>query len=61
MFLEENEDEAEKVEKADFVATPSKLVLRSIKARYYLPGCAHLLVNVLVSVVIGRPFYELPT
>ena len=31
------------------------------KARYYLPGCSHHLVNVLVSVVIGRPFYELPT
>ena len=55
------EDEAEKVEKADFVATTSKQVLRSIKARYYLPGCSHRLVNVLVSVVIGRPFYELPT
>ena len=56
-----NEDEAEKVEKADFVATTLKQVLRSIKARYYLPGCSHHLVNVLVSVVIGRPFYELPT
>ena len=38
-----------------------KQVLRSIKARYYIPGCSHRLVNVLVSVVIGRPFYELPT
>ena len=56
-----NEDEAEKVEKADFVATTLKQLLRSIKARYYLPGCSHRLVNVLVSVVIGRPFYELPT
>ena len=35
-----NEDEAEKVEKADFVATTLKQVLRSIKARYYLPGCS---------------------
>ena len=56
-----NEDEAEKVEKADFVATTSKQVLRSIKARYYFPGCSHPLVNVLMSAVIGRPFYELPT
>ena len=56
-----NQDEAEKVEKADFVPTTLKQVLRSIKARYYLPGCSHRLVNVLVSVVIGRPFYELPT
>jgi len=55
------EDEAEKVEKADFVATTSKQVLRSIKARYYFPGCSHPLVNVLMSAVIGRPFYELPT
>ena len=54
-------DEAVEVQIADFVATTLKQVLRSIKARYYLPGCSHRLVNVLVSVVIGRPLYELPT
>ena len=43
-----NEDEADKVEKADFVGTTLKQVLRSIKARYYLKAFksnCHMVIN----------------